>query len=249
MKKSKLYTFRIVLLVFIFLSASINAIYLFQNQVDKYKSKNLENAYQIENAKNNEKLSRKIDVTSYQNAVDSLRSEFNNTDILGTIKINDTNINTTIVQGSDNLFYLNHSVNKEENILGSVFMDYRNQVTDKIKLLYGHNSRRLQPIFHELEKFLDENFLKQHLYFQIMDETGLYNYKIFSVMVVPNSTTKHMQIEFDDDNAYIQHLKWLKENSKFILDEEISSKDEIVLLQTCYYNPSDSFIIIAAKKI
>lgn len=247
--KRRLNLFRIVLLCFIFISSSVNAVYLYQNQLDKYKTKTLETAYQIENSKNQEKIEKQVDVTVYQNAVDSLRSEFNNTEVIGSLKINGTGIDTTLVQSTDNSFYLDHSVNKEENRLGSVFMDYRNKIDDKIKIFYGHNSRTLKPVFHELENFLNESFVNEHSYIQILDETGLYNYKIFSVMVIPNNTTTHMQIDFSNNNEYENHLKWLKDSSKFVLDVDVSPKDDIVILQTCYYEPANSFILVVAKKI
>ena len=223
--KRRLNLFRIVLLCFIFISSSVNAVYLYQNQLDKYKTKTLETAYQIENSKNQEKIEKQVDVTVYQNAVDSLRSEFNNTEVIGSLKINGTGIDTTLVQSTDNSFYLDHSVNKEENRLGSVFMDYRNKIDDKVKIFYGHS------------------------YIQILDETGLYNYKIFSVMVIPNNTTTHMQIDFSNNSEYENHLKWLKDSSKFVLDVDVSPKDDIVILQTCYYEPANSFILVVAKKI
>lgn len=247
--KERLNSFRVILLIFIFLSSLSNIIFLFNNVVDNKKNKMLKSTYKVETIKNKDKIENVVDVTRFQNAVDKLRSEFNNMDIYGTLKINGTTIDTVLVQGDDNDFYLNHSINKEQNKVGSVFMDYRNNKNDKIKLFYGHNSRSLNPDFHELEKFLNEDFAKEHVYAQLMDDSGLYNYKIFSVMVIPNSTNRHMQIHFDDNNSYQTHLDWLKGNSKFVLDENVNYNDDIILLQTCYYYPDNSFIVIAAKRI
>ena len=77
----------------------------------------------------------------------------NNEDIVGSIKISGTNINEYIVQGDDNDYYLNHNLDKEEDIAGSVFLDYRNNFSDKKLLIFGHNARRLKTVpFHDLEK-------------------------------------------------------------------------------------------------
>ena len=247
--KDRLNAFRIILLIFICISSFINIIFLWQVQIDKKNTKSLDLAYKEEDEKTKKKMEKNVDVTTYQNAVDSLKSEFNNTDIVGTLKINGTDIDTPFVQTDNNDFYLDHAINKSSNKLGSVFMDYRNNLDDKVKLIYGHNSKNLKPQFHELENYLKEDFAKEHMYIQIMDQTGLYNYKLFSVLVIPNDTTRHMQINFEDDESYLKHLNWIKDSSKFVLDTNISSKDKIVLLQTCYYVPENTFLVIAFKKI
>ena len=43
------------------------------------------------------------------------------------IKINNTNIDYPVVQGSDNEFYLTHDFYKNPLSSGSIFMDYRNK--------------------------------------------------------------------------------------------------------------------------
>ena len=58
-----------------------------------------------------------------------------NEDIVGKIKIDGTNIDEYIVQGSDNEYYLNHNLDKEEDIAGAVFLDYRNNFDDR-KLVF-----------------------------------------------------------------------------------------------------------------
>ena len=47
-----------------------------------------------------------------------------NPDIIAWIYIEGTDINYPIVQTTDNSYYLNHSVYKEENPYGAVFLDY-----------------------------------------------------------------------------------------------------------------------------
>ena len=49
-----------------------------------------------------------------------------NSDTIGWINVNNTNVNYPYVQTSDNSYYLDHSFDKTYNEAGWVFMDYRN---------------------------------------------------------------------------------------------------------------------------
>lgn len=61
------------------------------------------------------------------------RYQNHNNDIVGSIRIIGTNISQQIVQGDDNEFYLNHNVEKAEDINGSVFIDFKKIFRRKIK--------------------------------------------------------------------------------------------------------------------
>ena len=62
------------------------------------------------------------------NVMEQYRIQYNNSDIVALLDIPNTNINTVVPRGEDNEFYLNHSPDKQENSLGSVFLDYRNNL-------------------------------------------------------------------------------------------------------------------------
>ena len=57
------------------------------------------------------------------------------------LKINNTNINYIVIKGKDNEYYLNHNLNKQKNIAGWIFADYKNKLdgSDKNIVIYGHN--------------------------------------------------------------------------------------------------------------
>ena len=95
-------------------------------------------------------------------------SKPNNEDIVGRVSISGTNIDEYIVQGVDNDYYLNNNLNKEEDILGSVFLDYRNSFDDRKLLLFGHNARKLKDApFHDLEYYIDESYYSNHKYISL----------------------------------------------------------------------------------
>ena len=67
-------------------------------------------------------------------------------------------------------------------------------------------------------------------------------------MIVKNGNNKHMQITFND-SEWIQHINWMRHNSVYDTDVDIGLNDKIVTLQTCYYKPKNSYLIVNAKKI
>jgi len=52
-----------------------------------------------------------------------------NDELVGWITVEGTEVDYPILQADNNLDYLRHDFNKDYNILGSIFMDFRNNIT------------------------------------------------------------------------------------------------------------------------
>lgn len=180
------------------------------------------------------------------NVILDYQREFDNTDILGELSVPNTNLVVPVAQASDNDYYLNHLLDKSYNTLGSIFLDYRNKVDDRKILIYGHNSKLADTEFKFLENYVNADYYTNHsdIYFKTMDNN--YHYKIFSVYIA-TTDYRHVNLRFDDI-GYREHLRWLKNQSLYDTSVEVSNED-ILVIQTCYYNPEGSFLIVAAKKI
>ena len=66
-----------------------------------------------------------------------------NSDCIGWIRIDGTDIDYPIVQAADNSYYLHHNFNQESAICGAIFMDYRNDIdlNREHLILYGHQMK------------------------------------------------------------------------------------------------------------
>lgn len=172
-----------------------------------------------------------------------------NSDIIGKIIIkNDFNIllNSYFVQTNNNDFYLTHDLNKQENKMGTIFLDYRNQLTDRQLNIYGHNAHSDLGPFHILEKYLDEDFYKQYPNIYLNIDNQLLTYQIF--IIAKTSTYEHMNINFYNDYEWNKHINKLKELSIYQIDNS-SNINQILILQTCIMdsNPKEYLLIIANK--
>ena len=93
-----------------------------------------------QNTENIEKEEDKKEVkTERMVKVEKLQKD--NSDIVGWIQIENTNINYPVLQASDNSFYLTHNYKKQYSINGSIFLDkdYIWNPPSSNLLMYGHD--------------------------------------------------------------------------------------------------------------
>ena len=112
--------------------------------------------------------------------VEELKKE--NTDIVGWLEIEDTNIDYAVVQGADNDYYLTHNYKKEYASTGSIFLDKDfNLINGSSNLLmYGHRNKQ-GLMFEDLIKYKDENFYKEHKQIRFTTDKEDSTYDILAV--------------------------------------------------------------------
>ena len=230
-KMKKIYLFGIVIL----------SVFLLLNNLKKYEEIYVEPIV-IENK------------PTYKEEIEVLRKENNNDDIIGTIEILNSNFKAPILQSVDNNYYLRRLPNKESNINGSIFMDYRTNInTSKKILIYGHNDSYLKMPFDILEEYYNKDFFDNHRYLEIKSyENKLRRYEVFSVFVEYKDFS-YMKVNYKD-NEYIEHLNSLKNKSMHKTDVELSGDDNILILQACSTHPdyakySKKYVLVVFKEI
>ena len=200
--------------------------------------------YKVEyDAKEIKKLDNIKKISNNVNKLEIYKKQYNNDDIIGSIKIDGTKIDSLIVKGSDNKYYLNHSIDKKYNKIGTIFVDYRTNLSSKQINIYGHNSLYYDLQFKDLEKYLDKNFYNEHKYIKIWDGINTNIYKIFSIQITNNS--EHMIIDSVNLKEHINKLS----KSIYETNVNVSELDNLLVLQTCYLKEKNTYIIICSKKV
>lgn len=168
-----------------------------------------------------------------------------NSDVVGWIKINGTNINYPFVQSKDNKYYLTHSFNKSYNNAGWVFLDYRNNnINNRNTIIYAHG-RTDKTMFGTLRKVLNNGWINNTNNYVIKISTEKENslWQIFSIYHIP-TTNDYLQTEFKDKREYQRFLNILKNRSNHNFNTSITSNDTILTLSTCY-NDSEKMVVHA----
>lgn len=86
-----------------------------------------------------------------------------NPEIVGWIRIPDTQVDYPLVQGTDNQFYLSHDFYGREQAAGCIFLDWEceSDFSSRNTVIYGHNMRD-GSMFRQLVQYTDETFFQSH---------------------------------------------------------------------------------------
>lgn len=169
-----------------------------------------------------------------------------NEDIIGWIKIENTNINYPILQDNDNLKYLKHSYNGSYNSNGSIFTLNNEPFNDNITTIYGHNMKN-GIMFSELSKYMNKIFLDEHSTITIYTKEENYKATIFSCYSIGVHQEENNIKLLDFENE----IEYYKKASKYSIDN-IGEIKKIIKLSTCSYlnnhtTPTDQRYYVIAK--
>lgn len=183
-------------------------------------------------------------------SVDFTKLKKINSDTIGWIQLQGTNINYPVVQTTDNSYYLSHSYNKENNTAGWVFMDYRNNATNlnNNTIIYAH-SRNDGSMFGSLKTVLTKEWLNNKQYHTVYFSTPYENtlWQVFSVYTTP-SESYYITPTFKNKEDYTKFLITLKKRSIYNFPAELNVNDKILTLSTCRDNYGNR-IVLHAKLI
>ena len=168
-------------------------------------------------------------------------------DIVWRLIIESLDIDTVLVQSKDNFYYLNHDLYGNENSKGSIFLDYRNSNDlDRKLLIYGHNSKDKDTVFNKLENYLSLDFLNSYnkeIRLITMNKESIY--EVSNVLIMESDSFGHMKLVYDD-SSWKEYIDFINNNSFYSVG--LNYLDNILVLQTCNYDPDNTFLLIIAKK-
>lgn len=158
-----------------------------------------------------------------------------NPDTIGWIRFDEPSvISYPIVKSVDNEEYLTKTFAANDNKLGAIFQDMRNNpdFTDRNTFVYGHNLNVGGEMFSTLNKYAEEDFAKKYPYFYIYTPGGKLTYKVFSAATVKDDAECY-SIFYPTEKAYTDYLQMSKDISNYKVDVELDIQSKIVSLSTC----------------
>lgn len=209
-------------------------------------SENIISETQDPEDKNNERITK----------VKQLQAE--NSDIVGWLEIEETNISYPVLQGEDNSYYMTHNYKKEKSKDGSLFLDkdYNWEKPSTNLLIYGHNNRGSKEMFVDLLNYKEENFYKEHKNIRFTTTNEDAEYEIISAFLsrvyYKNETNVFRYYFFIDANnkeEFDSYVKNCKKASLYETGVTAEYGDQLLTLSTCEFSQTDGrFAVVARKK-
>ena len=157
-----------------------------------------------------------------------------NPDIIGWIRVNETNINYPLLQAEDDDTYMNTDAEGRYSLSGAIFLHCANNpdFSDFNNIIYGHHMEK-HMMFGDVGLFTEKKYFDEHPYgnlffdgkdhgieFYALLQADAYNEKLFSVCADMSETRQ----------AYLQEIE---ANAIYRRNIKITENDHLVLLITC----------------
>ena len=180
-----------------------------------------------------------------------------NQDFVGWISIDNTPIDSQVVQSDDNEYYLKHDFRQVYTRYGSLFMDYRNNIKelDDNTLIYGHHMRDGLG-FAKLEKYKTVDGYKESPIIEFNTLYKNYKWKVFAVFLTNNKASDDngymfniIVPNFHTRESYMGYIDAVNERSLYSTGVDVLPSDKILTLITCDYNYDDERLVVIARQV
>lgn len=159
-----------------------------------------------------------------------------NEDIIGWLKVNDTEVDYPILQSDDNEYYIKYNIKHEYDYKGSIFLNYVNNSNfeDSNSILFGHTIQNSSVMFGTLRNIEEETWRKKEENLIISIDTAFetLEYKIFSYYTI-NITTDYLQTKFPNELDQYEFFSTMQKRSQYDFDVTLKHSDRILTLSTC----------------
>lgn len=174
------------------------------------------------------------------NSIQKLQEIYQNQEIIGKISLENTNQMILVVKGVDNEYYQTHTIMNQPNLLGTTYMDYRNQLTDSKLVIYNYYDED-----NMLRRFLEESYYENHTRIRWETLEKVDTYQIFAVM--REDISFHFIRTRFERNVWQEYLKGVCANSIYDTKVGVEATDDILILQS--NNQDGYYIQLFAKRM
>ena len=169
-----------------------------------------------------------------------------NPEVRGWITMEGTGIDFPILQGQNNMSYINRDFFGNFSLAGSIFLDSRDDPAfgDGYALLYGHHMVD-GNMFGDLDKYKEEAFFRECSEGRLILPDREYRLEVAACLVVPASE----KMIFDPDYVRQYPESWqvfVRENA-VLLREEALTGQQYLALTTCSTEFTDARTVVLTR--
>ena len=177
-----------------------------------------------------------------------------NSDFIGWLQIPGTKVDYPVVLTNDVDYYLDHTFDRQENIIGCLFSLGKSDYSTPSRniAVYGHHMRRSRSttMFQPLHEYKSASFRNAHADITFDTLYGSRSYTVFAVINKRESDWDASAADFASDADYQVFLDRVQDWSLYDTGVHVSTDDHILTLITCdrdYHSDDGQLVVMAVQ--
>jgi len=172
-----------------------------------------------------------------------------NPDVFSWLTVYGTHIDYPVVQGQDNIQYLNTDATGQHIPSGAIFLDYRNgpDFSDFSSILYGHHMEN-KVMFGEIALFSAQDYFDARRYGALYFDGVEHGLEFFAFVHADAYDLDVFRVDMPDRDERQTYLDLLLQRATHTRrDVSVTAEDRIVLLSTCSSDSANGRDILIGK--
>lgn len=171
-----------------------------------------------------------------------------NPDVKAWIQVPKTNIDYPVVQGQDDMEYINKNVYGEFELSGAIFLSCLNKddFSDPYNLVYGHNMKN-GGMFADVADFTNKEYFETHQKGKLYLTDTTRKIRFFACMKVTAADAKI----YHPDGYRKENLKdlidYIQANAVQYRDVNVADENSLIALSTCSEAETNGRVVLIGK--
>lgn len=171
-----------------------------------------------------------------------------NPDVKAWIQVPKTNIDYPVVQGQDDMEYINKNVYGEFELSGAIFLSCLNKddFSDPYNLVYGHNMKN-GGMFADVADFTNKEYFETHQKGKLYLTDATRKIRFFVCMKVTAADAKIYHPDGYRKENLKDLLDYIQANAVQYRDVNVADENSLIALSTCSEAETNGRVVLIGK--
>ena len=171
-----------------------------------------------------------------------------NPDVKAWIQVPKTNIDYPVVQGQDDMEYINKNVYGEFELSGAIFLSCLNKddFSDPYNLVYGHNMKN-GGMFADVADFTNKEYIETHQKGKLYLTDATRKIRFFACMKVTAADAKIYHPDGYRKENLKDLLDYIQANAVQYRDVNVADENSLIALSTCSEAETNGRVVLIGK--
>lgn len=171
-----------------------------------------------------------------------------NPDVKAWIQVPKTNIDYPVVQGQDDMEYINKNVYGEFELSGAIFLSCLNKddFSDPYNLVYGHNMKN-GGMFADVADFTNKEYFETHQKGKLYLTDATRKIRFFACMKVTAADAKIYYPDGYRKENLKDLLDYIQANAVQYRDVNVADENSLIALSTCSEAETNGRVVLIGK--